>query len=170
MATNQQHTEGASSKESPTIDEIPTVSPVRPNEDVSGAGAPDSSKEKFIYHTTQNAKLMIVRPNSAADALPKNTAPEIDESSGTAMVTPPKQLQRDPAWVDCPFCKRMARTKVQHKEEREVPSGYVQRLKTMSEIDRRQGNDVRGLSGVLSLAALPPADDEQDGKLDPRLQ
>ena len=134
MATNQQRTETVSSIKGPTIDNITTVSPVRPSEDISGAGAPDSSNEKFIYYTTQNAKLMKIRSNSAADALPENTVPEIDNSSSPAMVTPLKQLQRDPALVDCTFCKQMAMTKVQHKEESEEPSGYVQRLKTISKL------------------------------------
>lgn len=85
------------------------------------------------------------------------------------MVTPLKQLQRNSAWVDCPFCKKMAKTKIQVKEEREEPSGYVQRLGTMFRTDYRQVNDVLSLSGVLSFAALPSDDDKHYEKLGPRV-
>jgi len=132
MATNQQHTESVPLQEGSTIDGIPKVSPLGSDEETSWTVAQDSSKEMLIYCTTQNAKLMIISPNSAVDALSKNAAPKIDPSPGPAMVTPLKQLQREPKWVDCPFCKRMAKTKVQHKEEREEPSGYVQRVKNIS--------------------------------------
>ncbi|KAH6662278.1 hypothetical protein B0J14DRAFT_610931 [Halenospora varia] len=65
------------------------------------------------------------QPNSATHALPKYATPKIDVSSGPAMVTPFKLLQRDPQWIDCPFCKRMAKTKVTLKEEKEEPSGIM---------------------------------------------
>ena len=120
MATNQQHAAGVPSTDGPTIDEIPTV-----NNDISQEDAPNASKEKSIHHSTQNATLITIRPNSATHALPKYATPQIDVSSGPAMVTPLKLLQRYSQWIDCPFCKRMAKTKVTLKEEREESSGYV---------------------------------------------
>ena len=46
MATNQQHTAGIPSTEGLTIDEIPTVSPLKPNNDMSQEDAPNASREK----------------------------------------------------------------------------------------------------------------------------
>ena len=128
MATDQQHIAGLQPTEGLTIDEIPTVHPLEPSNELSQDDTPHASSEKLVNHTTQNATLMTIRANPPPYALPKFALPEIDKSSGPAMVTPRELLQREPAWIDCPFCKRMAETKVTLKEESEEPSGYVLRL------------------------------------------
>jgi hypothetical protein len=79
----------------------------------------------MLHYIAQNLMLMVTRSSPAPRPLPKDAPLKIDISSGPAMVTPPKLLQRDPQWIDCLFCKKMAQTKVTLREEKEEPSGYV---------------------------------------------
>ncbi len=61
-----------------------------------------------------------------ADSGEKAAAPEIARPASPVMVTPLQQLQTKPAWIDCTFCERMAKTSVREQVDEESPSGYVQ--------------------------------------------
>jgi len=89
------------------IDAIPTVKGPTPEDHQSQKDTPNTSGTDAAPH----------------NVLPETSAPQIDVSEGPPMVTPLKLLQRDSRWIDCPFCKRMTKTKVQMKEESEEPSG-----------------------------------------------
>lgn len=117
MATNLEHPDGDQSTIGPIIDAIPEESLFKSNNELSQERAPDESKEKSEDHAASNATPVTSRANFAV--------PQIDISSGPAMVTPLQLLQRQPQWIDCPFCKRMAKTRVTFKQEREEPSVYV---------------------------------------------
>lgn len=72
----------------------------------------------IIYHTND-------QQSAALPSYQKKALMAIDVSSGPAMVTPLKLLQRELAWIDCMFCYHMAKTRVTLREEKDEPSGYV---------------------------------------------
>lgn len=105
---HQQHAVGVAST-GLQIDAIPTVKGPPPEYHQSEKDTPNTSGTDAAPH----------------NVLPETSAPQIDVSEGPPMVTPLKLLQRDSRWIDCPFCLRMAKTKVQMIEKSEEPSGYV---------------------------------------------
>lgn len=152
---HQQHANDMAST-SPQIDALPTVKGPTPEDHQSEKDAQDTSGADAA-------------PNSV---LPDMSAPQIDVSDDPPMVTPLKLLQRESKWVDCSFCKRMTKTKVQMVEQGEEPSGYVKHrcimypLRLLPELTFVKFNDVFGLPGVLSLAAVSTGDDGHDANLD----
>ena len=152
---HQQHADGMAST-SPHIDAVPTVKGPTPEDHQSEKDAQDTSGADAAPNT--------VPPNMSA--------PQIDVSDDPPMVTPLKLLQRESKWVDCSFCKRMAKTKVQMVEQGEEPSGCVKDRSNMyplrlpPELTLVKFNGVLGLPGVLSPAALSTGDDGHDAKLD----
>lgn len=110
VATTQQYIADIPSTEAPIIDEIPITTSSPLSDRMSQDGGTDSITQKPKINTPE---------------LPKDATPRIDVSSGPAMVTPIKLLQRDPQWIDCQFCERMAQTKVTLREESDEPSGIL---------------------------------------------
>lgn len=76
-----------------------------------------------VLHTTNPS----TKSTTTLTNMPKVVPPalDIDLASAPAMVTPPNQLQKVAAWVDCPHCDKMAQTNVETVIKEEEVSGYV---------------------------------------------
>src|ERR1700760_3450010 len=99
---------------------------------------------------------MSYSPFTTPNPTPNVTAPNVASATTQVLVTPLRLLNTQPAMIDCLFCKKTTRTKVQVIEQDAENSGYdATQFILHAKLITSQNHCMSCMSRLLSITPLP---------------